>query len=96
MCGIAGIFRHSGNVDKSIVKSMTDCIAHRGPDDEGFLAYSSESKKYYELDSRSFRDFNEQANLYLGHRRLSIIDTSSSGHEPFKDPSGKYFFDIQW
>ncbi len=26
----------------------------------------------------------------LGHRRLSIIDTSSSGHQPMKDESGRY------
>lgn len=26
----------------------------------------------------------------LGHRRLSIIDTSSDGHQPMKDPSGRY------
>jgi asparagine synthase (glutamine-hydrolysing) len=26
----------------------------------------------------------------LGHRRLSIIDTSSAGHQPFSDPTGRY------
>lgn len=91
MCGIAAIFRRSTGIDKSIIKSMCDCIAHRGPDDEGFLAYSTETKTAYELDSRNFREFTGQANLYLGHRRLSIIDTTSAGHEPFKDPDGKYY-----
>ena len=26
----------------------------------------------------------------LGHRRLSIIDTSADGHQPMRDPSGRY------
>ena len=26
----------------------------------------------------------------LGHRRLSIIDTSSNGNQPMKDPTGRY------
>ena len=28
---------------------------------------------------------NENQTIYLGHRRLSIIDTSSSGHQPMQD-----------
>jgi asparagine synthase (glutamine-hydrolysing) len=38
MCGITGIFDFSSkrNVDMSVLKKMTDIIAHRGPDDEGF------------------------------------------------------------
>ncbi|MDZ4711879.1 MAG: asparagine synthase (glutamine-hydrolyzing) [bacterium] len=91
MCGISGIYSRQSNIDKAIIKSMNDCIAHRGPDDEGFLAYSTETKKAYELNSNAFSDFRENANLFLGHRRLSIIDTSNAGHEPFVDPTSKYF-----
>ena len=36
MCGITGIIKFMGNVDSSEIKSMTDAIAHRGPDGEGF------------------------------------------------------------
>lgn len=38
MCGIAGIYHYSEDlpVDRSTLKRMTDAIAHRGPNDEGF------------------------------------------------------------
>ena len=42
MCGIAGILNNhsSGNIDKKVellknIKTMTDTLAHRGPDGEG-------------------------------------------------------------
>jgi asparagine synthase (glutamine-hydrolysing) len=37
MCGICGFFEPSENriVDRSVIKAMTDTIAHRGPDGEG-------------------------------------------------------------
>lgn len=37
MCGIAGIFNVDGaSVEPKVLKAMTDAIAHRGPDGEGF------------------------------------------------------------
>jgi asparagine synthase (glutamine-hydrolysing) len=37
MCGIAGIFNLNGEpVSQVILRKMTDAIAHRGPDEEGF------------------------------------------------------------
>jgi glutamine phosphoribosylpyrophosphate amidotransferase len=38
MCGITGIFNYSQSphlISESILKKMTDVIAHRGPDDSG-------------------------------------------------------------
>ena len=36
MCGVAGIFNFNGDpVSPSVLKNMTDVIAHRGPDGEG-------------------------------------------------------------
>jgi asparagine synthase (glutamine-hydrolysing) len=64
MCGIAGIINfNKERVDKDILKTMTDIISYRGPDDEGF---------YYDDDN----------GLGFGHRRLSIIDLTSLGHQP--------------
>ena len=65
MCGIAGIWDFNGknkNIENTI-KSMTNALAHRGPDDAGFY-------------------MDEKNNIALGHRRLSIIDLSDSGHQP--------------
>lgn len=39
MCGINAIFSFNGEGDfSSQVKSMNDCLAHRGPDNEGIYA----------------------------------------------------------
>jgi asparagine synthase (glutamine-hydrolysing) len=39
MCGIAGVLRlRGGRVEPDRLRAMTDVIAHRGPDDEGFYA----------------------------------------------------------
>ncbi len=37
MCGIAGFLSASKNVDRDLLRSMTDRIAHRGPDGSGFF-----------------------------------------------------------
>src|SRR5690348_11916663 len=38
MCGIAGIFHfdNSRSTDSAVLKKMTDCLSHRGPDGEGY------------------------------------------------------------
>lgn len=51
------------------ISPMLKSIEHRGRDDEGVFI------------SQPFS--NEQLKSCLGHRRLSIIDTSSAGHQPF-------------
>ena len=39
MCGIAGLFRRDGAaVDMGLLRRMTDILAHRGPDGDGFHA----------------------------------------------------------
>ena len=51
---------------------MLNKISHRGPDDEGVVAISTIDNNVKE----------SSADLYLGHRRLSILDLSSLGHQP--------------
>lgn len=69
MCGIAGTLALDGRpADESLVASMLELIAHRGPDDAGML-----------IDGP----------CALGHRRLSIIDVSSAGHQPMPSADGR-------
>lgn len=36
------------------------------------------------------REIFQDGNLFFGHARLSIIDTSNNGNQPMSDPSGRY------
>ncbi len=58
------------------VRPMLDSIEHRGRDDEGVWTSG-------ELDDEGRR-------ACLGHRRLSIIDTSSAGHQPMLYADGRF------
>jgi asparagine synthase (glutamine-hydrolysing) len=56
---------------------MTDVVAHRGPDDFGLEIFSADG------DRLRFSDANrDDWAVGLGHRRLSILDLSHSGHQP--------------
>lgn len=42
MCGIAGIMAFDGKkISTSELKKMTECMVHRGPDDDGFFTFDS-------------------------------------------------------
>jgi asparagine synthase (glutamine-hydrolysing) len=58
------------------IGEMLKSIEHRGFDDEGVFI------------SQVFG--NQQLKTCLGHRRLSIIDTSSAGHQPFFSPDKRF------
>jgi asparagine synthase (glutamine-hydrolysing) len=95
MCGITGIYTFKEPLDPNCIKRMTESLRHRGPDDEGFLAVDSTSGKVISLtgiDSKTYgpriEDFNGSTNLFLGHRRLSIIDLSPVGHQPMSNEVG--------
>ena len=67
MCGIAGLVERAQPEDTQLtLKAMAAAIAHRGPDDEGFLVASTRDGDHV---------------VGLAHRRLSIIDLST-GHQP--------------
>ncbi len=92
MCGIAGIYYSNQNVSHEWIVKMTDALKHRGPDDEGFLAVDTGSNKVYPLsgsdskvDFSRIEEFDKNVNMLLGHRRLSILDLSSLGHQPMSN-----------
>jgi asparagine synthase (glutamine-hydrolysing) len=66
MCGIAGFV---GRGDSAVLRRMTDRLAHRGPDSEGFFE-------------------KPDAGVFLGHRRLSIIDLAG-GAQPMSTPDAQ-------
>lgn len=66
MCGIYGALNFKqGNIQASMMRSMSEKIARRGPDDEG--------------------QYQPAEHVFLGHRRLSIIDLSQASHQPLVD-----------
>ncbi len=72
MCGIVGVLSFENSrfeVTTSLITTMRDTMAHRGPDGAGVWVSSS-------------------AKVGLGHRRLSIIDLSTSASQPMSNEDG--------
>lgn len=63
MCGIVGF---QGDFSAELLRSMTEAVAHRGPDGSGTTIVSLAG----------------QPPTGLGHRRLAIIDLSDAGLQP--------------
>lgn len=95
MCGIVGIYRFKEKAKPDCIQKMADTLIHRGRDDEGFLAVDFESGQAYPLTGKDSKvqgmrvdEFHRPVHLFLGHRRLSIIDLSSAGHQPMCNEDG--------
>src|SRR5881396_1206201 len=61
---------------QAFINSMLRSIEHRGRDDEGIWTSPP-------IDA-------EERRVCFGHRRLSIIDTSSAGHQPMITADGRF------
>lgn len=74
MCGICGVCQ-KGKINKKeleeAVKRMNVSQKNRGPDDEGIL-----------VECQMSNVKGQRLSVAMGHRRLSIIDLSKSGHQP--------------
>jgi len=91
MCGISGIVTTDGPAPATELERMTSLVAYRGPDDHGYLGYSSRSgvarftRDAGELEPADGREYD----VLLGHRRLAILDLSEQGRCPMPSADGK-------
>ncbi|MBB27897.1 MAG: asparagine synthase (glutamine-hydrolyzing) [Gemmatimonadetes bacterium] len=79
MCGILGLYHiHGKPVTSDLLLRMSGKMTHRGPDDKGTYLCNTSSLDWTDgLDPKLWK-----ADTGLAHRRLSIIDLSSSGRQP--------------
>ena len=100
MCGIAGIVNLEG-VNPSSLNTMSKILRHRGPDDEGFATTDAFNPVTYFKGDDTISELSNLPHILnhiahtkntigLVHRRLSILDLSSSGHQPMTYNNGNY------
>jgi asparagine synthase (glutamine-hydrolysing) len=89
MCSIAGYLRTGAAADNvRLLRAMNRALARRGPDDAGLLVADGAPRgkctdvrpDHHRLEHR----------LGLAHNRLSILDLSPAGHQPFSSPDGRH------
>ena len=100
MCGIAGALLKKAE-DAVPVWGMTRAMRHRGPDDEGYVLIQSGAGRFEERSGEdTHADLHFQTiraswpsgtDIALAHRRLSIIDLSSAGHQPMPDSKKEFW-----
>jgi asparagine synthase (glutamine-hydrolysing) len=84
MCGIFGAINVLGLFDGDKFQTLSrlnDLTSYRGPDDGGVCALTLK---------RADANSPDQFDVFLGNRRLSILDLSPSGHQPMTDHQGRW------
>ncbi len=107
MCGIVGIITTKPRKISNNIFLANNQMKRRGPDDEGFVLFDDKNIDVCygeETPMESFHDkqvyypsknikstFGNNYNIVFGHRRLSIVDLTSHGHQPMSDESRRYW-----
>lgn len=87
MCGLAGIVSAQMQPQFGAQLSLlSDGLAHRGPDDVGFLVWHDNAASILGRDAAAL----PPGRVGLVHRRLSIIDLATSGWQPMLDDGGQH------
>lgn len=94
MCGILSYYSKFKLSDYEVSDCLNSLqsIKHRGPDGEGAVLINTVNGEFKTIstedtpnDIESENTYNSSDyNLFLGHRRLSVIDLSLKGHQPMK------------
>lgn len=104
MCGILAYFNRNGISEKELKQSLQSLqkIKHRGPDGEGIVLINTKTCDFHNLITAETPDTSSENkitlsetsgmeyDLILGHRRLSIIDVSTNGHQPMHNANGNW------
>jgi asparagine synthase (glutamine-hydrolysing) len=80
MCGIFAAIDRTGYFQRSAAQgfvTLTDLVRYRGPDAAGQVSLQLKTGAS-----------PETFDVFLGHRRLSIIDVSAAGNQPFTNGAG--------
>lgn len=98
MCGIVGLLDFEQKpIEPGLLLDMSTAIAHRGPDDEGYVLISERGDGHRAFAGTSTPPAirgalgvigsasPSDAHVGLGHRRFSIFDLSDAGHQPLFD-----------
>lgn len=97
MCGIAALFEPAAPPWlPDALRAMTHAVRHRGPDGEGFAFHDPVLNHLVPASSADTPAALAAASSIpigttfgLGHRRLSILDLSTAGHQPMQDARGE-------
>lgn len=94
MCGITGVFQRDALTAETLqsLQAANEVIRHRGPDGSGFALFNTHLQTLTLLehgDTLPQGCEGHQVTLGLGHRRLSILDLSTSGAQPMGSVDGK-------
>lgn len=91
MCGIFGKFSFSHPLDIKDMIARLDLIRHRGPDGFGFeYGITNSASDQFLHHNHAPESFQPNANYFLGHRRLSIVDLNDNAFQPMQSSCGKY------